>query len=75
MLRRALVAMAFTAAFIGINSSAAQAIPPGPTLFVTAYYADSAKTVLIGQKWSGCNQPSGSWGTTSNIINYYFTPC
>lgn len=75
MLRRAIIAVAFATAFLGINAGTAQAIPPGPTLFVIAYYSDAAKTVLVGQAWSGCGQPSGSWGTTTNIRNYYFTPC
>ncbi|MEV0131614.1 DUF6289 family protein [Dactylosporangium sp. NPDC050688] len=40
-----------------------------------AYYADAGKTQLIGQSWTGCGQPAGSWGVTSGIRQVFFTPC
>jgi hypothetical protein len=75
MLRRAVLAMAIIAGILVGNAVPAQAIPPGPTLLVLAYYSDASKTVLVGQQWSGCGQPSGSWGTTSPYRNVFFTPC
>lgn len=45
------------------------------TLFVTAYYADGAKTQLVGQQWHGCGQPAGSWGIQTNSKTLFFTPC
>jgi Family of unknown function (DUF6289) len=75
MIKRRLFALALVLAALSFADRPAEAIPPGPTLLVIAYYADAAKTQLIGQAWSGCNRPSGSWGTTSGINNVFFTPC
>ena len=75
MLRRAVIACAIAAGLIAGSAVPAQAIPPGESLLVLAYYADASKTTLVGQKWSGCGQPSGSWGVTTVYKNLYFTPC
>ncbi len=75
MLRRAFLAIAIAAGVFVGSAVPAQAIPPGETLFVVAYFSDASKTALVGQQWSGCGQPSGSWGTTSPYRNFYFTPC
>lgn len=75
MLRRGLLVLALTAAMLGAGAIPAQAIPPGDTLFVVAYFSDAARTNLIGQRWSGCGQPSGSWGTLKGYTSFYFPPC
>jgi hypothetical protein len=75
MLRRGLLVLALSAGLIGLGSAPAQAIPPGNNLIVVAYFADAARTHLIGQRWSGCGQPAGSWGTLSGYSTLYFTPC
>jgi hypothetical protein len=75
MLRRTLVAVLLAAGLLAATAVPAQAIPPGESLIVFAYFADSARTQLIGQSWSGCGQPSGSWGTLSGYRTLYFTPC
>jgi hypothetical protein len=75
MIRRCLLALPLALATLSLADRPAAAIPPGNTLLVVAYYDDLAKTHLIGQAWSGCNRPSGSWGTTSGITNVFFTPC
>lgn len=49
--------------------------PGGDTLVVFAYYSDAAKTNLVGQKWSGCGQPSGQWGVTTSSFNVFFPAC
>jgi hypothetical protein len=75
MLGRGLIGVALVIAGVLITAAPAAAIPPGNNLIVIAYYSDSAKTQVIGQSWSGCGQPAGSWGVTSNIRNLFFTPC
>jgi hypothetical protein len=75
MLRRVLVAMTLAITGVVVLALPAQAIPPGNNLVVIAYYSDPAKTNLIGQQWSGCSQPSGSWGSTSPYRTLFFTPC
>ena len=75
MLRRVLVAMTLAITCVVVSAMPAQAIPPGDSLIVIAYFSDPAKTNLIGQQWSGCGQPSGSWGTLSGYRTLYFTPC
>ena len=75
MLRRALLVLALSAAMLGLGTAPARAIPPGDTLLVVAYFADAARTHLVGQRWSGCGQPSGSWGTLAGFTTVYFTPC
>ena len=78
-MRRALLALFVTGAVIAGAATPAAAIPPPPPggdlLIVFAYYADFEKTQLIGQSWSGCGQPSGSWGVTTGIHQIFFTPC
>jgi hypothetical protein len=75
MLRRGLLAIAIAVAASVASAGPAQAIPPGDSLIVFAYYSSPAKTTLVGQKWSGCGQPASSWGTTSPYYTLYFTPC
>lgn len=75
MLRRGLLALALGAALLGAGAVPAQAIPPGDTLLVVAYFSDAARTNLIGQRWSGCGQPPGSRGTVAGYSTIYFTPC
>lgn len=75
MLRRGMAVLALSVAMLGLSTPPAQAIPPGDTLLVVAYFSDPARTNLIGQRWSGCGQPSGSWGTLAGYTTIYFTPC
>ena len=76
MLRRALAMAVATVALLAVSATPAHAIGGGPnTLTVIAYYDSPAKINLIGQRWSGCNQPAGSWGSTSSYINLFFPPC
>jgi hypothetical protein len=75
MLRRALVTVGLTLALLVVPATVAQAIPPGESLIVFAYFDSPAKQTLVGQAWSGCGQPSGSWGVTSPYRTLYFTPC
>ena len=76
--KNGLFALALAAGALVVTSAPARAIPlppPGDSLFVTAYYSDAAKTQLVGQKWSGCGQPSGSWGTTTQYFNIFWPAC
>ncbi|MFK3984369.1 DUF6289 family protein [Micromonospora sp. NPDC050397] len=75
MLRRGLVAALLAAGLLAATSAPAQAIPPGESLIVIAYYSDAAKTQVIGQQWQGCGQPPGSWGTLAGYRTVFFTPC
>lgn len=75
MVRRGLLVLVLAAGLLGLGAVPAQAIPPGDTLLVVAYFSDAARTHLIGQRWAGCGQPSGSWGTLSGFSTLYFTPC
>lgn len=79
MIRRTLLALLATGALVAGAATPAGAIPPPPPggdlLIVFAYYADAGKTQLIGQSWTGCGQPAGSWGVTSGIRQVFFTPC
>lgn len=79
MFRRTLLALLVTGAVIVGAEAPASAIPVPPPggdlLIVFAYYADAGKTQIIGQSWSGCGQPSGSWGVTSGVREVFFTPC
>jgi hypothetical protein len=54
---------------------AAVLIPPGDNLVVFAYFDGPDKRTLVGQRWHGCNQPAGAWGTTSPYSSLFFTPC
>jgi hypothetical protein len=60
-----------------VTPSPAQALPPpGDYLIVTAYWSDAGHNDLIGQRWTGCGQPAGSWGVTNSQYHaLYFTPC
>ena len=77
--KTAILTAAIVAALIAATVVPAQAIPTPPpnsdVLVVVAYYSDANKTQLVGQSWSGCGSPSGSWGTTSGFRNIFFTPC
>ncbi|GIH02937.1 hypothetical protein Rhe02_10040 [Rhizocola hellebori] len=75
MFRRAILATALALGIAVTGAAPAQAIPPGDSLLVIAYYSNPSKTTLIGQQWAGCGQPSGSWGATSGYRNIFFTPC
>jgi hypothetical protein len=75
MFKRTLAGIAVIAAAVAIAPSPAQAIPPGDTLMVIAYFNDSAHHQLIGQQWSGCGQPAGQWGATSGFRQLYFPAC
>jgi len=68
--------VALAAALVGsaAPAQAAVRIPPDP-LIVTAYFDGPDRRNLVGQRWFGCNQPPGSWGTTSPYRTTYFTPC
>lgn len=75
MIKKALLALSLVAATL-VGSKPAAAIPPGGNvLVVVAYFADAAKTQIIGQWWSGCDRPPGSWGVTTGLNTVYFTPC
>jgi Family of unknown function (DUF6289) len=73
--RNILFVMMLAATALALRPSPARAFVPGDTLTVIAYYSDFSKTQLVGQKWSGCGQPSGSWGITTNSINLFFPAC
>jgi hypothetical protein len=73
--RNALHALALAIGTLAVSAAPARAIPTGNTLSVIAYYSDASKTQLVGQKWSGCGQPSGSWGTTTPHVNLFFPAC
>jgi len=70
----ATVAIVFAAA---TTAHAIPTLPPGvpDTLMVTAYYSEYSRTNLVGQSWSGCGHPSGSWGQTTSYRNVYFPTC
>jgi hypothetical protein len=77
--KTAILAMAFVAAIFAAQMTPARAItlppPGGDSLFVTAYYSSASKTELVGQKWHGCGQPSGSWGATTPWFTVFFPAC
>lgn len=75
MVKRGLIAAVVGTVLLFISAAPAQAIPPGDSLIVFAYFDSPAKQQLVGQRWSGCGQPSGSWGVTSPYRTLYFTPC
>ena len=74
-IKKALFAVALATMALALSPPAAQAIPTGETLVVFAYFSDSAKTHLVGQKWHGCGQPSGSWGIQTNLFTVFFPAC
>lgn len=73
--RNVLHAIALVIGTLAVSAVPARAIPTGNTLSVIAYYSDASKTQLVGQKWSGCGQPAGSWGTTTPYVNLFFPAC
>jgi hypothetical protein len=75
MFRRALIAATVVAATLAVAPTPAKAIPPGDTLIVFAYYSDSSRQQLVGQRWSGCGQPAGQWGIVTGNHQLFFTPC
>jgi len=77
MLKRGILAVAIAAGILGFVPTAAQAIPPGDNLIVFAYFdgPDQNNRHLVGQKWHGCKQPSGSWGVQTGYFEMHFPPC
>jgi hypothetical protein len=75
MFRRVLTALTVIAAAVAIAPTPAQAIPPGDTLTVIAYYSDSSRQQLLGQQWSGCGRASGQWGITTGYRQLFFPNC
>lgn len=78
--KTAILTAAITAAVVVATVVPAQAIPTLPpavpdVLMVTAFYSDASRTVLVGQSWSGCGKPSGSWGATTSYRNVFFPQC
>lgn len=76
MIKKLTIAFALLAG-IAVTPSPAQALPPpGDYLIVFAYWSDAGHNNLVGQRWSGCGQPAGSWGVTNTPYHeLYFTPC
>jgi len=75
MFKRALTAVITVAATVAIAPTPAQAIPPGDTLTVIAYYSDSSRQHLVGQQWSGCGQAAGQWGVATGYRQLFFPYC
>jgi hypothetical protein len=75
MFKRALIAVTILAATLAIAPAPAQAIPPGDSLIVIAYYSDSSRQQLVGQRWTGCGQPAGHWGIETGTRQLFFPPC
>lgn len=73
-LRNLLAAIALAAGLAVIPATSANAIGGPNTLTVIAYYSDSTKQTLVGQRWVGCNT-QGEWGDTTAYINLYFPAC
>ncbi|MEV0381641.1 hypothetical protein [Nonomuraea sp. NPDC050643] len=75
-MRRGILAVALAAGALTLGSTPAHAIPPPPpggdNLIVFSYYSGDQ---LVGQRWFGCNQPPGQWGTLSGLTKLFFTPC
>jgi hypothetical protein len=75
MIRRGLVAAVLAVVALLVVSAQPAAAIQGDSLIVLAYFSTPQKTVLVGQSWTGCGQPPGSWGVTSPYKTLYFTPC
>ncbi len=77
MFKKLTIAAALFAGGATITPSPAQAFPePGDYLIVRAFYADADHNQVIGQTWTGCGQPAGSWGVTQSVYReLFFTPC
>ncbi|WP_433516584.1 hypothetical protein ACQP2T_14030 [Nonomuraea sp. CA-143628] len=75
-MKRGVLVVALTLSALALGSTPAQAIPPPPPggdlLLVISYFVGDQ---IVGQRWSGCSQPPGQWGTTDGQAKYYFTPC
>ncbi|MDR8411980.1 hypothetical protein MTP10_24990 [Nonomuraea sp. 3-1Str] len=75
-IRRGVLAAVLAAGALTAGSTPAHAIPPPPpggdNLLVISYYSGEQ---LIGQRWSGCSQPPGEWGTLEGTMKVFFTPC
>ncbi|NAS25717.1 hypothetical protein GT755_29040 [Herbidospora sp. NEAU-GS84] len=73
---RGIITAALVVGTIALGSTPAHAIPPPPpggdNLVVTSYYSG---TQLVGQRWSGCNQPSGQWGVVTTSTKVSFVAC
>lgn len=66
---------ALTAGLAVVPAIPANAIGGPNTLTVIAYYGDSGKQTLVGQRWSGCGGPGGEWGDTTSYVTMFFPPC
>jgi hypothetical protein len=75
MFKRTLAVTAAIAAAVAIAPAPAQAIPPGDTLVVIAYFEDISHHQLIGQQWFGCGQPARQWGATTGFRQLSFAAC
>ena len=78
--KTAILTAAIAAVVIVATVVPARAIPTLPpsvpdVLMVTAFYSDASRTVLVGQSWSGCGKPGGSWGVTTSYRNVFFPQC
>ncbi|MFI9558022.1 hypothetical protein [Nonomuraea endophytica] len=75
-IRRGVLAAVLAAGVLALGSTPAHAIPPPPpggdNLIVFTYYSGEQ---IIGQRWFGCNQPPGQWGTQNGTLRVFFTPC
>lgn len=75
-IRRGVLAAVLAAGVLMLGSAPAHAIPPPPpggdTLVVFTYYSGDQ---VVGQRWFGCGQPAGEWGTLDGTLKVYFTPC
>jgi hypothetical protein len=75
-LRNLLGAVVLAAGLIVIPATTASAIGGGPnTLTVIAYYSDSGKQTVVGQRWSGCSGQDGQWGVATQYITLFFPAC
>jgi hypothetical protein len=75
-IKRGVLAAVLAAGVLALGSTPAHAIPPPPPggdlLIVISYYSGDQ---VVGQRWSGCSQPPGEWGTLSGTQKIFFTPC
>jgi opacity protein-like surface antigen len=75
-MKRGIAAAALAAGVLVLGSAPAHAIPPPPpggdNLVVISYYAGEQ---IVGQRWFGCGQPPGQWGTLEGSAKIFFTPC
>ncbi|MEU7854519.1 hypothetical protein [Nonomuraea sp. NPDC049141] len=75
-IKRGVLAAVLAAGALALGSTPALAIPPPPpggdNLLVISYYSGDQ---IVGQRWSGCSQPSGQWGILEGTQKIFFTPC